>query len=76
MSCEFCTDPDGLGCFPVYGVGPHKHVGVTDDPNTWIGSTVHLPKDDWPENYQEDPDCPGMGTYWCPHCEDGKPEGM
>lgn len=37
MSCEKCTDPDGEACFPVYGLGPHKHVG-----ESFIGSTVML----------------------------------
>ncbi|MBI6883095.1 hypothetical protein [Pseudomonas putida] len=26
------------------------------------------------EAYQEDPDTPGCGVYWCPYCGDGKPE--
>jgi hypothetical protein len=68
MSCEHCTDPDGMPCFPMYGVGPHKHVGTSI-----IGSTVLLPAEQWPENYQEDPDCPGLGVWWCPYCGDGKP---
>ena len=27
----------------------------------------------WPENYSEDPEFPGFGIWWCPHCGDGKP---
>ena len=73
MACEHCVDPDGVCCFPMYGVGPHKHVGVTTESGSWIGSTMELPKTDWPANYAEDPDCPGLGTWWCPHCGDGKP---
>lgn len=73
MACEHCVDPDGVCCFPMYGVGPHKHVGVTTAPGSWIGCTIELPKTDWPKNYEEDPDCPGLGTWWCPHCGDGKP---
>ena len=30
----------------------------------------------WPDNYMEDPGCPGCGTYWCPDCGDGKPESL
>lgn len=76
MACEHCTDPDGECCFPVYGVGPHRHQGLTGEPGSWIGSTVMLPKEEWPENYQEDADCPGMGVWWCPHCGEGKPSNV
>lgn len=69
MACEHCTDPDGESCYPMYGVGPHRHEGASI-----IGSTVLLPKEAWPENYQEDADCPGLGVWWCAHCGDGKPE--
>ena len=31
-------------------------------------------KDAWPTNYKEDPDCPGLGVWWCPYCGDGKPD--
>lgn len=68
MSCEYCTDPDGAPCFPIYGVGPHRHQG-----DSWIGSTVMLDKSEWPDNYREDPDCPGCGVYWRPQCGDGNP---
>jgi hypothetical protein len=64
MSCEFCTDPDGFACFPVYGVGPHKCFWKI--PQAVIGESIPLPREEWPENYAEDPDHPGMGTYWCP----------
>ena len=30
-------------------------------------------KNAWPENYSEDPEFPGFGIWWCPHCGDGKP---
>jgi hypothetical protein len=39
-----------------------------------IGSTVPLPAEKWPDGYTEDPDCPGMGVWWCQHCGAGKPE--
>jgi hypothetical protein len=41
-----------------------------------IGSTVPLPAEQWPDGYTEDPDCPGMGTWWCPHCGSGKPPNV
>ena len=71
MSCEFCTDPEGMPCFPVYGVGPHKCFWRI--PGAVIGQSEPLPQDEWPSNYLEDESCPGMGIYWCPHCGDGKP---
>jgi hypothetical protein len=73
MACEHCTDPDGDCCYPMYGVGPHAHTGVTYDPASWIGSTAELPQEQWPDNYQEDPDAPGLGIWWCPKCGEGKP---
>jgi hypothetical protein len=72
MSCQYCTDPDGSPCYPMYGVGPHTCFYKI--PGAKIGQSVPLPKEEWPENYQEDPDDPGMGTYWCQHCGEGKPE--
>jgi len=68
MSCQHCTDPDGQACFPIYGVGPHRHEG-----GTIIGSTRMLPKEEWPANFEEDPECPGLGVWWCPECGDGSP---
>jgi hypothetical protein len=69
MSCTYCTDPDGVACFPIYGLGPHRHEG-----ENWIGSTVMLPKEEWPTNYLEKPEGSGQGVWWCEHCGDGKPE--
>ena len=71
MTCPQCTDEDGESCYPTYGVGPHVHSG-----NSMISATVALPKEQWPENYSEDPDCPGLGTWWCSACGDGKPEAQ
>jgi len=65
MSCEKCTDPDGVGCFPIYGLGPHLHGAG------YLGATVILPQE--AEGFTPDPDEPGMGVWWCPYCEDGKP---
>jgi hypothetical protein len=72
MSCEFCTDPDGLPCFPSYGVAPHTCFYKI--PGATIGQSIVLPREEWPDNFKEDPDEPGHGTYWCPHCGDGKPD--
>jgi hypothetical protein len=72
MSCEHCTDPGGLPCFPSYGVAPH--VCFYKIPGAVMGQSQVLPRDEWPDNFQEDADSPGMGTYWCPYCGDGKPD--
>ena len=69
--CPACLDPDGDCCYPVYGLAPHVH--------EWEGLTITdtrvLPREDWPDNFQEDPDplFPGLGIYWCPFCGHGKP---
>lgn len=71
MTCEHCHDPvTGDTGYPMYGVGPHTH----DMAAGWIGSTrplAVLPK--WPDNFLPDPDAPGLGTWFCPHCRDGMP---
>lgn len=68
MTCEHCNDGDGFCVFPFYGVAPHVHVD-----GEWIGSTQLLPREQWGNNFEEDPDCPGLGTYLrCPHCGDGE----
>lgn len=74
MSCEYCTDPDGAPCFPIYGVGPHTHAGIAGNP--LLGETIPLPREEWPENYRENPNEPGHGVWWCPHCGDGKPDDL
>lgn len=63
MPCEQCTDPDGEACFPLYGLGPHRHV-----------SGVTIMEEQSAPGFTPDPDVPGLGTWWCPHCGDGKPE--
>lgn len=67
MSCKHCTDPDDVACFPQCGIGPHTH-----RPGPAIGSTVMLADQTMP-GYTPNPDEPGMGVHWCPHCGDGKP---
>lgn len=66
MSCEYCTDPDGAACFPMYGIGPHKHIRA-------FAGTVILHGPAIP-GYTPNPDEPGFGVHWCPHCGDGKPD--
>lgn len=31
-----------------------------------------IPKSQW-AGFVEDPEWPGFGTHYCPHCGDGKP---
>jgi len=63
MSCERCTDPDGIPCMPIYGLGPHAH---TSNGIVFTGAM--------PPGYTPDPDEPNMGVYWCPKCGEGKPQ--
>lgn len=63
-NCETCGDGE---YYPIYGVGPHRH--DMSRTGSIIGSTVHLPGEEWPSNYHEDPDAPGCGTWTCPDCD-------
>lgn len=58
---EHCDD-----MYPSYGVAPHTH--NIKNPGSFIGSTEVLDKSKWPDNFKEDPDCEGLGTYVCPDC--------
>ena len=62
MSFEHCTDPDGAPYFPQYGLAPHLHThdGVVFSLENAAGFT---PEDEDPTH----------GTWWCPHCGDGRP---
>lgn len=76
--CYHCDDGDGRCVFPYYGVAPHTHEmprhARTPD---WLGSTRLLPREQWGDNFREDPDCPGQGTYLrCEHCGRGEPVGQ
>jgi len=65
--CDHCNDGDGNCAYPHYGLAPHKHVG-----KEMIGSTVINAKADWPDNFAEDCEVEGLGTYThCLHC--GRP---
>ena len=72
--CEHCDDGDGFSVFPYYGTAPHTHALPTPThPTDWIGSTRLLPRDQWGDDFREDPDCPGLGTYLrCEHCGAGE----
>lgn len=61
--CPWCDDGDGNCAYPYYGVAPHTHAaGPT------LGSAELAPREQWPENFEEDsdPEHKGCGTYT--HC--------
>ena len=75
--CEQCDDGDGHCVFPYYGVAPHIHADTgresPADPLALIGSTRILPREQWGDNFREDPESPGAGVYMrCPHCGRGE----
>lgn len=77
MPCEQCDDGDGGCVFPYYGVAPHTHdlSGGSNPPN-FIGSTRILPREQWGDNFWEDPDCSCCGVFMrCSSCGDGEPVG-
>ncbi len=64
LCCPECDDGDGNCVFPYYGVAPHTHaLPAPTHPTDWIGSTRLLPRDKWGNNFREDEDSPGQGTY-------------
>ena len=77
MTCEHCEVLDGGCAFPYYGVAPHN-CGPYDQ----VGTATALPKNEWPDNFVEDPECPtedgklGCGIYThCPECGAPDSEG-
>lgn len=64
-TCKYCDDGDGDCIYPYYGNAPHSH----DEK----GRVVTLPKDQWGDNFREDPDCEGCGVFMrCPECGSGE----
>ncbi len=73
--CEFCNEPESdESVYPVYGLAPHVHLGLTGEASSFIGSTVMT--GELPDNFIPDPDEPGMGVYFCPKCGAGKPKKL
>ena len=50
-------------------MAPHQHVGLTDNPASFIGSTRVEPCEKWPDNFSEDPECEGCGVWTCQACD-------
>ncbi len=69
--CAKCKNPDCADIYPHYGVAPHTH---DLSGGSFIGSTRTKPKDQWPENFVEDAEAEGCGTYYCPDCLKFKPD--
>ena len=75
--CEYCRDGEGGCAFPMYGTGPHVCGWRMGKPA--IGHSVTAPREEWPANFEEDPEdpCipgkyPGSGVYThCLHCGAG-----
>ena len=49
--------------YPYYGIAPHSH---SVDFTGCVVATVQKPKEEWPENFVEDDESPGCGTWYCP----------
>ena len=61
--CKSCLD----GYYwPQYGVAPHRH---DLSGGSIFGSTRVLEKNQWPEHFEEDPEAPGCGTWYCENKE-------
>lgn len=64
LCCDHCNDGNGNSVYPYYGLAPHKHdFEVT---GCVIGSTIIDKESSWPDNFSEDPEAEGCGTYT--HC--------
>lgn len=66
MSCKHCTNDDGEVLLPAYGPAPH--ICYYKMPGAIIGQSIALPREQWPDNFIEDPEVPGLGVYFCPSC--------
>lgn len=59
-ACRDCIGYAGEKIMPYYGHAPHMH--NTD------GTTTFAPKDQYPANFEPDPESEGLGTWHCPTC--------
>jgi hypothetical protein len=66
MSCKHCTNEDGEVLLPAYGPAPH--ICYYKIPRAIIGQSIVLPHEQWPDNFIEDPEVPGLGVYFCHSC--------
>jgi len=69
--CDKCHNGEGDTIYPDYGVAPHEC--YYKKPGGQVGDSTLLPKSEWPKNFVEDVDCPGLGIYThCLNCGAGK----
>lgn len=74
--CARCSDGEGRCAFPWYG-SVHEWRGLRvardDGSVNYTVSSVRVPREDWPSNFVEDPESPGLGTFThCLECGSGK----
>lgn len=63
FKCETCEDGT---FFPQYGVAPHECFYKIGKP---IGGSQLLPKEQWPSNFEPDPESNNQCGMWhCPDC--------
>lgn len=73
--CDNCNDGENRSVYPYYGVVPHecyfrKKGGFKENK---IGDSTLKPKEEWPENFKEDPEVLGLGVYThCLNCGSGR----
>jgi hypothetical protein len=75
--CDYCHDGEGASVYPYYGAAPHICGWRLGKP--MVGHSVTAPREEWPENFREDPEhpstpgqYPGNGIYThCLHCGAG-----
>jgi hypothetical protein len=59
--------------YPYYGQALHRHfIDLSARGLAW--SSCSVPRDQWPDNFVEDPESPGLGAYYCPTCRRGMGE--
>lgn len=68
------TDEYDDGCWCHYGHGPGVKCGFmqtvegSSPPGVLLPPTAPAPREEWPANFREDPECPGLGVWTCDAC--------
>lgn len=78
LSPEWQKTMEEEGCiYPHYGKAPHGNIPMEIEIKGKMikGRGVKtLDKKDWPDTFEEDPECPGLGIHKCPYEEVCKTE--